>query len=261
MSRQPVLFLGHGSPMNAIEENTYVDEFRKIASQLTKPKAILCISAHWESFGSKVTTALKPRTIHDFGGFPKELFEVQYPAPGSPALAEEVCRLVTSTTVTPDTDWGLDHGCWSVVKHLYPNAEVPVVQLSLDYRKTPIQHVALAKELAVLRDEGTLIIGSGNLVHNLRMIAWDRMEPGSEPFDWAAEASEGMKKCILERDLDGLCTITTHGKAYQLAIPTAEHYLPLLYVMGAASSDEKMELFNDSFVGGSLSMTSVSIGL
>lgn len=247
--------------MNAIEENTYVDEFRKLASKLTKPKAILCISAHWESFGTKATTALKPRTIHDFGGFPQEMFEVQYPAPGSPELAEKVSRLVTSTTVTPDTQWGLDHGCWSVVKHLYPNADVPVVQLSLDYRKTPVQHVALAKELAVLREEDILIIGSGNLVHNLRMIAWDQMEADSEPFDWAVEASEGMKKRILEQDMDGLCKITTLGKAYQLAIPTMEHYLPLLYVLGAASADEKLELFNDSFVGGSLSMTSISVGL
>ena len=261
MSRQPVLFLGHGSPMNAIEENVFVEGFRKIGSQLSRPKAILCISAHWESYGTKVTTALKPRTIHDFGGFPQTLFEVQYPAPGSPALAEEICRLVTSTTVFPDTDWGLDHGCWSVVKHLYPNADVPVVQLSLDDRKTPIQHLALAKELAVLRDQDILIIGSGNLVHNLRMIAWDRMEPGSEPFDWAVEASEGLKKRILDQDLDGLCKITTLGKAYQLAIPTAEHFLPLLYVMGAASEDETITLFNDSTVGGSLSMTSVSVGL
>ncbi|MCX6308977.1 MAG: 4,5-DOPA dioxygenase extradiol [Bacteroidia bacterium] len=261
MSRQPVLFLGHGSPMNAIEENVFVDSFRKIASNLSGPKAILCISAHWESFGTKVTAALKPRTIHDFGGFPQALYEVQYPAPGSPSLATDVCRLVTGTTVTPDTEWGLDHGCWSVVKHLYPHADVPVVQLSLDYRKTFEQHLALAKELAVLRDQDILIIGSGNLVHNLRLIAWDRMDAGSEPFDWASEASEGIKKRILERDLDGLCKITTLGKAYQLAIPTAEHFLPLLYVMGSASSDEKMELFNDSYVGGSLSMTSVSIGL
>jgi len=261
MSRQPVLFLGHGSPMNAIEENVYVDGFRKIASQLTKPKAILCISAHWEASGSRVTTALMPRTIHDFGGFPQALFEVQYPAPGSPELAEEISRLVVSTAVSADAEWGLDHGCWSVVKHLYPEADVPVVQLSIDYRKTPAQHLALAKELAVLRDQNVLIIGSGNLVHNLRAITWDRMEPVSEPFDWAAEASEGMKKRILEYDSEGLSTITSLGKAYQLAIPTPEHFLPILYVLGAASKGETMTLFNDSFVGGSLSMTSVSVGL
>jgi len=261
MNRQPVLFLGHGSPMNAIEENVYVDGFRKIASQLTKPKAILCISAHWESYGTKVTMAAKPRTIHDFGGFPKELFEVQYPAPGSPELAEEIIRLVASTTVSPDTEWGLDHGCWSVVKHLYPDAEVPVVQLSIDYRKTPAQHLALAEELAVLRDQNILIIGSGNLVHNLRTIVWDRMQPESEPFDWASEANEGMKKCILDFDLEGLSSLTSLGKAYQLAIPTPEHFLPILYVLGAASADETINLFNDSYVGGSLSMTSVSIGL
>ena len=261
MNRQPVLFLGHGSPMNAIEENVYVDGFRKIASQLTKPKAILCISAHWESYGTKVTMAAKPSTIHDFGGFPKALFDVQYPAPGSPELAEEIIRLVATTTVSPDAEWGLDHGCWSVVKHLYPDADVPVVQLSIDYRKTPAQHLALAEELAVLRDQNILIIGSGNLVHNLRTIAWDRMQPESEPFDWASEANEGMKKCILDFDLEGLSSMTSLGKAYQLAIPTPEHFLPILYVLGAASADETINLFNDSYVGGSLSMTSVSIGL
>ncbi|HET9571722.1 MAG TPA: 4,5-DOPA dioxygenase extradiol [Bacteroidales bacterium] len=261
MKRQPVLFLGHGSPMNAIEENSYVEGFRNLSAKLNKPKAILCISAHWESFGTKVTMTLKPSTIHDFGGFPKELFDVQYPAPGSPELAEEIIRSVVGTTVHPDHEWGLDHGCWSVVKHLYPEADVPVVQLSIDYRKTPAQHIALAKELTVFRDQNVLIIGSGNLVHNLRTIAWDRMQPDSEPFDWATEANEGMKKFILNFDLESLSNITSFGQSYQLAVPTPEHFLPILYVLGACSADENLRLFNDSCVGGSLSMTSVVMGL
>ncbi|MCB0852256.1 MAG: 4,5-DOPA dioxygenase extradiol, partial [Bacteroidetes bacterium] len=171
--KMPVLFLGHGSPMNAIEENEFVQGFRKVGKEITKPNAILCISAHWETKGTFVTAMENPRTIHDFGGFPRELFQVQYPAPGNPELAKETQQIVTTTEVGLDSNWGLDHGAWSVIKHMYPNADVPVIQLSLDYRKSPQYHYELARELAALRKKGVLIVGSGNMVHNLRMVAWD----------------------------------------------------------------------------------------
>jgi 4,5-DOPA dioxygenase extradiol len=259
MKSLPAIFLGHGSPMNAIEENIFVDGFRQVAAQIPLPQAVLCISAHWESFGTQVTTSEHPETIHDFGGFPEELFQVQYPAPGSPMLAERVMELLADKKVLPDPFRGLDHGCWSVLKHLYPKADMPVVQLSLNFRLKPEEHFELAKQLAPLRKAGVLILGSGNLVHNLRLVDWRRMEPGKEPFDWAVEASEGIKKCILENDMDGLCDIRSLGQPYQLAVPTWEHYLPILYVLGMKSEGETIRFFNDEAVGGSLTMTSLII--
>ena len=258
--RMPVLFLGHGSPMNAIEENDFVAGFRKIGSEIPRPNAVLCISAHWETKGTFVTAMEKPRTIHDFGGFPKALFDVQYPAPGSPELARETRDLVKKTTVGLDeSQWGLDHGAWSVIKHLYPDADVPVIQLSLDYSQTPQYHYGLARELASLREKGILIVGSGNMVHNLRKVAWDRLNDKDFGFDWAIEASEKMKSHILSGDHDPLINFRAQGKSFDLAIPTPEHYLPLLYALALQEKGESVSLFNDRAVAGALTMTSVKI--
>jgi 4,5-DOPA dioxygenase extradiol len=255
----PVLFLGHGSPMNAIEENEFVEGFRKVSSTIEKPQAILCISAHWETRGTQVTAMANPRTIHDFGGFPKALFEVQYPAPGSPMLAREVEKILDPVPVGMDQQWGLDHGAWSVLKHLYPEADVPVIQLSLDYTKGPRYHYELARQLAALRHKGVLVVGSGNLVHNLRLVAWDRLQDDNYAYDWALEASENMKYWLQDGDHERLIRFEAQGKAFQLAIPTPEHYLPLLYVLGLQDKTDQLSLFNDKAVGGSLTMTSVRL--
>jgi len=259
--RMPVLFLGHGSPMNAIEENEFVSGFRKVGRELPHPKAVLCISAHWETKGTFVTAMQKPRTIHDFGGFPKALFDVQYPAPGSPELARETRDLVKKTSIGLDeSQWGLDHGAWSVIKHLYPKADVPVIQMSLDYSQSPQYHYELARELAALRRKGILIVGSGNMVHNLRMVAWDRLNDKEYGFDWAIEASEKMKNSILSGDHAPLINFRAQGKAFDLSIPTPEHYLPLLYVLALQEKGESATLFNDRAIAGSLTMTSVRVG-
>lgn len=257
--KMPVLFLGHGSPMNAIEENEFVTGFRNIAKDIPKPNAILCISAHWETKGTFVTAMKNPTTIHDFGGFPKELFEVQYPAPGSPDLAKETKFLITKTDVGLDDKWGLDHGAWSVIKHLYPNADIPVIQLSLDYSQTPQYHYELAQQINSLRKKGVLIIGSGNIVHNLRMVEWKRLNE-TFGFDWAIEANEKMKNYILNGDHKQLINFRSQGKAFDLAIPTPEHYLPLLYSLALQDKNEEVKLFNDKAVAGSLTMTSLKIG-
>lgn len=255
--KTPLLFLGHGSPMNAIEENEFVQGFRSVGRNIQKPKAILCISAHWETKGTLVTAMKNPKTIHDFGGFPNELFEVQYPAPGSPELAVETKNIVKKTEIELDDQWGLDHGAWSVIKHLYPNADIPVIQMSLDYTK-PIQyHFELAQELSVLRRKGVLIVGSGNIVHNLRMVAWDKLKSGPYAFDWAIEANEKMKSFILNENFQGLIDYQKQRKAFEFAIPTPEHYLPLIYTLALKDKSDKTTFFNDQLVGGSLSMTSV----
>lgn len=259
-AKMPVLFLGHGSPMNAIEENEFVAGFRRIAKEIPKPNAILCVSAHWETRGTFVTAMEKPPTIHDFGGFPQALFDVQYPAPGSPELAKETKALIKKTEVGLDDKWGLDHGAWSVIKHLYPNADVPVIQMSLDYYQAPQYHYELAQELKSLREKGVLVIGSGNMVHNLRMIAWDKLNADAFAFDWAMEASEKMKKYILDGDHRQLINFRSQGKSFDLAIPTPEHYLPLLYSLALKEENEDVSLFNDKAVAGSLTMTSVKIG-
>ena len=257
--KMPVLFLGHGSPMNAIEENEFVTGFRNIGKELPKPNAILCVSAHWETRGTFVTAMEYPPTIHDFGGFPQALFDVQYPAPGSPDLAKETKQLIKKTEVGLDEKWGLDHGAWSVIKHLYPNADVPVIQLSLDYNQTPQYHYELAKELTSLRNKGVLIIGSGNMVHNLGLVAWDKFNTAGYGFDWALEAREKMKNFILQGDHQALINYKSQGKAFDLAIPSAEHFLPLLYTLALKEENEKVILFNDKAVAGSLTMTSVKI--
>ncbi len=258
--KMPVLFLGHGSPMNAIEENEFVAGFRKVGQAVPRPRAILCISAHWETAGTRVTAMQNPRTIHDFGGFPQELFAVQYPAPGSPELAGEVQQLVSSTTVAADDKWGLDHGAWSVIRQMYPAADIPVIQMSLNRNQGPQYHYELARELTALRSKGVLIIGSGNMVHNLRLVAWDKLRADNYAFDWAVEASERMKTAILQGDHKTLIDYTGQGASFRLAIPTPEHYLPLLYTLGLAEAGEGVQLFNDKAVGGSLTMTSVMVG-
>lgn len=254
----PALFIGHGSPMNAIEDNEFVQSWREIGESLPKPKAILCISAHWETRGTYVTAMEKPRTIHDFGGFPRTLYDVQYPAPGSPALAMEIQQIIKKTEVGLDEKWGLDHGAWSVIKHFYPEADVPVIQLSLDYYQTPESHYDLAKQLALLRNEEILIIGSGNMVHNLGMVAWDKLNEDFG-FDWAQEALQKMKDAIVNGNHKSLIDFKSQGRAFDLSIPTAEHFLPLLYVLALKNKDEKVSLFNDKIIGGSLAMTSVKI--
>ena len=256
--KMPVLFLGHGSPMNAIEENEFAEGWRNIGKTIPIPVAVLCISAHWETRGTFVTAMEKPKTIHDFGGFPEELYEVQYPAPGSPELAREIKNLVTKNRVGLDEKWGLDHGCWSVVKHLYPDAEVPVLQMSMDYYLSAQQHYDLAKELPVLRSKGVLIIGSGNMVHNLGMVAWNKLND-TYGFDWAIEAGEKMKKYILSGDHEQLINYRSQGRAFDLAIPTPDHYLPLLYALALQEKDDTIKIFNDKPVGGSLTMTSIRI--
>ena len=259
-SKMPVLFLGHGSPMNAIEENEFVAGFRKVGKEIEKPQAILCISAHWETKGTYVTAMPQPRTIHDFGGFPKELFNVEYPAPGSPELALETKNLLTKTEVVLDDDkWGLDHGAWSVIKHMYPEADIPVIQMSLDYSKPPQYHYELAKELAGLRQKGVLIVGSGNMVHNLRKVAWNKLNEADYAFDWARTANKKMTDYITDGNHHPLINYSSQGKEFKLAIPTPEHYLPLLYTLALQGDKDDVQLFNDKAVGGSLTMTSVKI--
>lgn len=256
----PVLFLGHGSPMNAIEDNEFVQGFRKIGQTFEKPKAILVISAHWETRGTFVTAMEHPATIHDFGGFPQALFDVQYPAPGSPSLAHETQRIVTKTEVHLDDKWGLDHGSWSVVKHLYPNADVPIIQMSIDYTQPASYHYEIAQQLAELRKKGVLIIGSGNMVHNLSMVAWDKLNTTGYAYEWASIANDKMKKFIQDGNHQALIDFRQQGKEFDLAIPTPEHYLPLIYTLALQERNENLFLFNDNSVAGSLTMTSLKIG-
>ncbi len=256
----PVLFLGHGNPMNAIEENQFVAGFRNMAKTIPHPKAVLCISAHWETKGTLVTAMERPKTIHDFGGFPKALFDVQYPAPGSPAFAKELQSSIHGTSIGLNQDWGLDHGCWTVLKHFFPKADVPVVQMSLDYSQGPKYHYELAKELAALRKKGVLIVGSGNMVHNLGMVAWDKMNADDYAYDWAREASNKMKSLIHSGDHAGLINYASQGKAFQMSIPSPDHFLPLLYILALQGKNEQPVIFNDKAVAGSLTMTSVKFG-
>lgn len=252
----PALFLGHGNPMNAIEENEFTRGWSDAGRSISKPNAILCISAHWQTPGTYVTAMAKPQTIHDFGGFPQQLFDVQYPAPGDIELASETKAGVTKTNVGLNYDWGLDHGCWVVVSHMYPKADVPVIQVSLDYNKPAQWHFELAKELAFLRKKGVLIIGSGNIVHNLGMVNWKE----NKPYEWAMEANDTVKELIDKHGYESLVKYDTLGKAMQLAVPTPEHYLPLLYTLALKSDNEKISFFNDKTVMGSISMTSLKIG-
>lgn len=256
----PVLFIGHGSPMNGIEDSEFSRRWTQMAKEISTPKAVLVVSAHWFTKGTKITAMDFPQTIHDFGGFPKELFAVQYPAPGHPALAKETAQLLHSAQVELDHDWGLDHGTWTIVRHMYPEANIPVMQLSIDFTKGPQYHYELAKELYALRKKGVLIMGSGNLVHNLRMVAWDRLNDSSYGYDWAVNINNKFKELITAGDHKPLIEYSSLGKEALLAIPTPEHYLPLMYTLGLKNTKDKVSFFNDKAVGGSLTMTSIKIG-
>ncbi|MBB6273675.1 4,5-DOPA dioxygenase extradiol [Pedobacter cryoconitis] len=254
----PVLFIGHGSPMNGIEDNEFSLKWAEIGRTIPVPKAVIVVSAHWFTRGTAVTAMNFPKTIHDFGGFPQALFDVEYAAPGSPLLAAETAKLITSTEVVLDHDWGLDHGAWTVLQHMFPKADIPVLQLSIDYTKDPKSHYGIAAELYQLRKKGVLILGSGNMVHNLRMLNWEMINGGG--YDWALEVNDKFKTLIMNKEHQPLLTYQNLGKAAMLAIPTPEHYLPLLYTLGLQNDKEQVSVFNDKAVGGSLTMTSVRIG-
>lgn len=262
-SKMPVIFAGHGSPINAIEDNRFTRGWFETAQTIPRPQAILCVSAHWETWGTLATASKQPRTIHDFGGFPQALYEMTYPASGSPDLARRVQALVRSAKVGMDLDWGLDHGCWSVLARMYPEADIPVIQLSLDYTQPADFHYRMGKELAPLRAEGVLILGSGNIVHNLRRMALKNNDYATfnEPYalDWAAEADRILKDLIRRRKHTELANYRELGQAVQLAVPTPEHYLPLLYVLALQGEDEEVAMFNDEPLAGSMTMTSLVI--
>jgi 4,5-DOPA dioxygenase extradiol len=253
----PMLFIGHGSPMNGIEDNMFSRGWTDIASKIPVPKAVLVISAHWLTRGTKITAMDHPRTIHDFGGFPEELYQVQYPAPGSPELAKESQGLITSTSVILDHDWGLDHGAWSVVRHMYPGANIPVLQLSIDATKGHQYHYDLSRELLGLRKKGVLILGSGNMVHNLGMVAWNKINEPAYGYDWAKQINETFKQLISSHQHDQLINYEKLGKEAMLAVPTPDHYWPLLYILGLQTGKDDVRFFNDQAVGGSITMTSV----
>ncbi len=253
----PVLFMGHGSPMNGIEANEFSRAWRDTAQHIPTPESVVVISAHWFTRGTRITAMDFPRTIHDFGGFPQALFDVQYPAPGNPALAKETASMIKSADVYEDHDWGLDHGAWSVIRNMYPEANIPILQLSIDFTKGPRFHYELGKELAQLRRKGVLVLGSGNMVHNLRMLSWEMIHGGG--YDWAIEASQQFKSAILNRDHETLINYEKMGSEVRLAVPTPEHYLPLLYTLALQEEKEDIQLFNDKEVGGSLTMTSLQI--
>lgn len=258
--KMPVLFIGHGSPMNGIEDNEFSRTWAKMGQEVPRPKAVIVVSAHWLTRGTHITAMDFPKTIHDFGGFPQALFDVQYPAKGDPELAAETSKLITSTQVGLDHDWGLDHGTWTVVRHMYPDADIPVLQLSIDYGKPPEYHYNLAKELASLRNKGVLIIGSGNMVHNLRMVDWQKLNEPEYGYGWAIEMNDIFKQKINNGNHKALMEYQTLNKAALLAIPTPDHYYPLLYTLAFQENNDAVSFFNDKLVGGSLNMTSVKIG-
>ncbi len=255
--KMPVLFIGHGSPMNGIEDNEFSLQWAKTAKELPLPKAVLIISAHWLTNGTHITAMDFPKTIHDFGGFPQELFDVQYPAPGNSLLATETKALIKSTNIGLNHDWGLDHGAWTVVRRMYPDAKIPVLQLSIDYSKPASYHYNLSKELAALRKKGVLIIGSGNMVHNLRMVAWDKLDKPDFGYDWAIEMHELFKQKITDGDHQALINYESLSKSAKLAVPTPDHYYPLMYTLGLQDKNEQPVFFNDKLMAGSLNMTSV----
>jgi 4,5-DOPA dioxygenase extradiol len=251
----PVLFLGHGSPMNAIDDNAWSRAWRALGMRLPRPRAILCVSAHWETHGPWVTGHAAPSTIHDFGGFPRALFDAQYPAPGDPALAQRVVDLLGDAQARIDPERGLDHGAWGVLKPMYPDADIPVIQLGIDSRRPGAWHVALAQRLAPLRDEGVLVVASGDIVHNLRLFDFRN----ATPLPWASRFRDQVNALILDGNLPALADWPALGDDAALSIPTPEHYLPLLYALALARDGDALEFFNDDVVG-SLSMTSLIIG-
>jgi len=254
----PAIFFGHGNPMNALLENSYTQAWRHIGEKAPRPKAVLAISAHWFVPETGVTISTAPRTIHDFGGFPRELYEVQYPAPGDPDLARRVQQMLAPLPVALDNSWGLDHGTWSVLRHLYPEADVPMVQLSIDETQPASFHFELGRKLAALREEGILIAGSGNLVHNLHAYAWGRHMP--EPYDWAVRFEAEARQMILAGEYNPLIDYEKLGRDAMLAIPTPDHYLPLLYVLAAKQQGEAISFPVEGVDGGSVSMLAVQAG-
>ncbi len=256
--RMPAIFFGHGNPLNALRQNAWTDGWGAIGRSIPRPKAILCVSAHWYIPAVAVTAMDDPRTIHDFGGFPRELFEVQYPAPGSVELASRVGEVLGSNVIQDRSNWGLDHGTWSVLIHAFPKADIPIVQLSINEAEPPRFHYDLAKQLAPLRDEGVLIVGSGNLVHNLHTYAWGKHDV--EPFDWALRFEETARTLMAAGDHDPLVNYETLGRDAMLSVPTPDHYLPLLYILALQDTNDTVSFPVSGFDGGSISMTTVQIG-
>jgi 4,5-DOPA dioxygenase extradiol len=254
----PALFVGHGNPMNALADNAWTRAWAALGARLPRPRAILAVSAHWYIPATAVTVMGTPRTIHDFGGFPRELFAVRYPAPGDPRLAARVQELLAPVPVLADEGWGLDHGTWSVLCHLFPHADVPVVQLSIDERAPPDFHYALGERLAALRREGVLLFGSGDVVHNLHAYAWGRHP--QEPYDWALRFEASVRQHLLAGEHAPLIDYVSKGEDALLAVPTPEHYLPLLYVLGASEPGERVSFPVEGVDGGSVSMLAVQIG-
>ncbi len=257
-NRLPAVFLGHGNPMQTLAHNDYTEAWRQLGLDMPRPRAILAISAHWYGSGAAVTVATAPRTLHDFGGFPRELYQIQYRAPGDPGLAGSIQRLLAPLAVSADESWGLDHGTWSVLRHVYPDADIPVVQLRIDATKGPDHHFDIGRMLAPLRDEGVLIVGSGNLIHNLRMYAWDR--PLREPYDWAVRFDNKVRELVREGDFAPLIHYEALGRDATLSIPTPDHYLPLLYVLGARRPGDGIRFPVSGIEGGALSMLAVQVG-
>lgn len=258
--KMPVLFIGHGSPMNGIENNEFSNQWKKFGQSLPIPKAIVIVSAHWLTKGTWITAMKSPKTIHDFGGFPKELYDVQYNAPGSPELAQETKSIIKSVNAELDHDWGLDHGAWTVTRRMYPDANIPVLQISIDINRPASFHYQLGKELASLRTKGVLIIGSGNMVHNLGKIAWDKIDEVGFGYDWAVEMHQLFKSKITDNNHQALINYSSLSKSALLAVPTPDHYFPLMYILGLQQKNEKAEFFNDKLVAGSINMTSVKFG-
>ncbi len=255
--KMPVLFVGHGSPMNAVQDSPFSRAWTRVGASLERPAAILCVSAHWETTGVMVTAMDRPRTIHDFSGFPAELHNAQYPAPGSPALARLTTETIAKAPVTPDQSWGLDHGTWSVLIRMFPRADIPVIQLSLDATRSPAWHYELARDLRSLRERGVLVIGSGNIVHNLRRLSRQLPDSG---FDWAVEFDARIAEMIDKSDHQGVVDYPKLGPSARLSVPTNEHYLPLLYALAMRDDADALTYFNDRLTMGGISMRSLMIG-
>lgn len=256
--RMPVLFLGHGSPMNGIEDNIFSQSWKELGKSIPTPRMVLVVSAHWLTRGTHVTAMQNPPTIYDFGGFPEALYKVKYPAPGSPEMAKEVAQALSTVTIGMDHDWGLDHGTWTIVRHMYPNADIPVLQLSIDFHKDAAWHYKLAGDLQKLRDKGVLIIGSGNIVHNLSRI---KVGGGDHfGYDWAIQTNEEIKKYVGEGNYQALIDYHKQGSHWQLSIPSPDHYFPLMYILGLTNEKEKVRVFNDKAALGSITMTSFQFG-
>jgi 4,5-DOPA dioxygenase extradiol len=253
--KMPALFIGHGNPMNAIEDNEFSRAWATIGQSLSKPKAILCISAHWETVRTRVTAMERPRTIHDFHGFPKSLFGLKYPASGDPILAKSIQKSVENTPIELDRDWGLDHGAWSVLCRMFPSADIPVIQLSLDRTKPPAFHYEMGKSLRALRNQGVLIVGSGNIVHNLSLVVW-----GDTAYDWALAFDEQIKRLIVSGDHESIIHYDRLGEAARLSVPTPEHFLPLLYILGLQDEGEEVIFFSEKVTLGAISMRSLRVG-